>query len=111
MFSNAALRVVVQLPESHVAVPRSIYARDRVVPLAESLWERGDHAWDRGHFDEAERMLRLAAARGNLTAMNSLGTLLGRLHQPQEAVYWYKRCVAAGDASAAWNLAMHYIPL
>ena len=93
-------------------MPRSIHADSKVVPLAESLWERAYYAEERGHFDEAERLLRQSAAMGNMSAMSSLANLLDdRLHCPQEAVHWYKRCVAAGDASAAWNLAMHYIPL
>ena len=43
--------------------------------------------------------------------MDALGTLLDEQQRPQEAVHWYKRSVAAGNAASAWNLAMHYIPL
>jgi TPR repeat protein len=90
---------------------RSIYARQKIVPLAGSLWERGDRAWDRGHIGEAERLFRLAAAMSHVVSMNSLATLLDELGRPQEAIRWYKRAVTAGHAMAAWNLAMHYVPL
>jgi TPR repeat protein len=92
-------------------MPRSIYARATVVPLAESLHERAHFAWDRGHLDEAERLFSFAIERGELAAINSLATLLDDLSRPQEAVRWYRRAVAAGNGMAAWNLAMHYIPL
>jgi TPR repeat protein len=90
---------------------RSIYAHRKVVPLAGSLWERGDRAWDRGHLGEAERLFRLAALMNHVPSMNSLATLLDELGRPQEAVRWYKHAVTSGDAMAAWNLAMHYVPL
>jgi TPR repeat protein len=90
---------------------RSIYARQKVVPLAGSLWERGDRAWDRGHLGEAERLFKLAATMDHVVSMNSLATLLDELDRPREATRWYKRAVAAGHAMAAWNLAMHYVPL
>ena len=91
---------------------RSIYAGQRVVPLAGSLWQRADRAWDRGQLREAERLFRRAAAMGHLPSMNSLATLLDDdLRRPQEAIFWYKRAVLAGHDIAAWNLAMHYVPL
>lgn len=90
---------------------RSIYARSKVVPLAGSLWERGDRAWDRGHLVEAERLFKRAALMSHVDSMNSLATLLDELGRPREAVRWYKQAVAAGHAMAAWNLAMHYVPL
>jgi len=49
---------------------------------------------------------------GYVSAMNSLATLLDdHLDHGQEALTWYKRAVTAGDSTAAWNLAMHYVPL
>jgi TPR repeat protein len=90
---------------------RTIYSRQRIVPLAGSLWERGDRAWDRGHLGEAERLFKLASAMNHVDSMNSLATLLDALGRPQEAIFWYKRAVTAGNAMAAWNLAMHYVPL
>jgi TPR repeat protein len=90
---------------------RSIYARCEVVPLAGSLWERGDRAWDCGRLGEAERLFKLAAVMNHVDSMNSLAILLDELGRPQEAIRWYKRAVTAGHAMAAWNLAMHYVPL
>jgi len=84
---------------------------DRVVPLAERLWARGDNAWDRGHLDEAERLFRSAAEMGDPSAMDSLATLLDETRRPDEAVVWYERALAAGNQTTAWNLAMHYVPL
>jgi TPR repeat protein len=84
----------------------------KVVSLAESLWARGDRAWDLGHLDAAERLLGRAAAMGDASAMNSFASLLDdHLHRPEEALVWYERAVEAGSEIAAWNLAMHYVPL
>jgi TPR repeat protein len=84
----------------------------KIVPFAEKLWARGDRAWDRGHLDEAEQLLGRAAAMGDASAMNSFAILLDdHLHRPEEALVWYERAVEAGSDIAAWNLAMHYVPL
>lgn len=48
---------------------------------------------------------------GEANAMDSLATLLDETDHPEEAIYWYKRAVEAGNSTSAWNLAMHYIPL
>ncbi len=88
-----------------------IYDRRKVVPLADSTWARADALWDGGHLDKAERLFKAAAAMGNVHSMNSLGTLLDRAGRSREAIYWYKRAVTKGYAMAAWNLAMHYVPL
>jgi Flp pilus assembly protein TadD len=90
---------------------RSIFSRQKIVPLAGHIWERGDRAWDRGHLGEAERLFKSAAAMGNVDSMNSLATLIDDLGRSVEARIWYKRAVVKGHAMAAWNLAMHYVPL
>ncbi len=70
-------------------------------------------AWDNGHLDTALRIYKRLAVMGVADAMNCLGTILDDRIQPRDpqgAIYWYLGGVRAGDASAAWNLAMHYVP-
>jgi len=66
---------------------------------------------DHGMIGKAIRCYRIAARMGHVPAQNNLATLLDdkvKPSRPKEAVYWYKRAVRTGYATAAWNLAMHY---
>jgi TPR repeat protein len=81
------------------------------MPLAWILFVRGNEALGRHHFDEAERLFKASASMGEPHAMDSLGTLLCRLGRLQEGIKWYRHAVEAGLPQAAWNLAMHYVPL
>jgi TPR repeat protein len=67
-----------------------------------------------GDFGSAVDQLRRAARLQSTYAQTTLATMLDDKVNParrEEAVYWYKRAVRAGDASAAWDLAMHYANL
>lgn len=73
---------------------------------------RGCDSDERGEFEEAARFFRLAAAKGDTGSMTNLGNLLldGKVKEirPSEGMYWYKRAVAAGSNTGAWNLCMEY---
>jgi hypothetical protein len=93
-------------------MPRSIHHGKGVVPLAESVYERAIYAYEAGRLDEAEKLFRSAMALGEICAIDALATMLDDIPaRRREAVTLYKRAVALGYATSAWNLAMHYIPL
>jgi TPR repeat protein len=79
-------------------------ANDRIIHEASKLE-------DEGKISEAIKLYKIAADRGDSIAQSNLATLLDdkiRPSRPREAVYWYKRALRLRQASAAWNLAMHY---
>jgi Flp pilus assembly protein TadD len=85
----------------------------KVVDFIYELYGKAHDAWDAGHLDTAVDTFRRLARMGETDAMNCLATLLDdhlQPRKPQEAIYWYMRCVRAEDNLAAWNLAMHYVP-
>ena len=87
-------------------MPRSIYSGKKIVPLAGTIWEQADRAWNRRHFDTAERLFKQAASMGHDDSMNSLARLFEELGRRDQAMLWYKRAVKAGNGMAAWNIAM-----
>jgi Flp pilus assembly protein TadD len=62
-----------------------------------------------GDDQEAERLYRLAAAGGDLSAAFNLGNLLHRTGREQEAIAVYQRAATAGQADAAYNLARIFL--
>ena len=78
---------------------------------ADRLWRNASALEDDGKIVEAIRLYRVAAKLGDSSSQNNLGNLLDdsvKSARKKEAVYWYKRAVASGSPSSAWNLAMHY---
>jgi TPR repeat protein len=78
---------------------------------ADQLWRRGSAAEDRGQIGEAIRLYRAGAKLGDASAQLNLGNLLddyAKPRRPEEAIYWYKRAIRAGNYTAAYNLAIHY---
>lgn len=73
------------------------------------LWAEAHERENQGRLFEAEALYTVSAQLGYCLAMNSLAILIEDVMtppRPLEAVYWLKRAVAAGDDTAAWNLAM-----
>jgi len=84
-----------------------------VVDLADTLCWEAFELWEKGRVDEALPLYETSARMGHVAARIHLGTLLDdhvRPSQPLGAIYWYMRAYRSGDATAAWNLAMHYVP-
>jgi TPR repeat protein len=79
---------------------------------AERMWAEASGLEDREKFDEAIKLYARAAKLGHGSAQVNLGNLLDhwkvRPVRWAEALYWYKRAISGGHASAAWNAAMHY---
>jgi len=84
-----------------------------VVDLADAMFCKGCEAQGRGHLDQALRFFEAGGRIGCDLCQVSLGNLFDDyllLKQPQKAIYWYVRAYRNGNGSAAWNLAMHYVP-
>ena len=61
--------------------------------------------------DDAIERLYKSARMGDSEAQWTLANILDdelETPRPDEAVYWYKRAIRSGDATGAFNLAMHY---
>jgi TPR repeat protein len=79
-------------------------ARDEMLRIAFAAEAAGD-------VTTAIRLFKQASRRGSTDARSKLGTIFGDLVNPpqhRKVVYWYKRGVADGDSTCAWNLAMHF---
>jgi TPR repeat protein len=75
------------------------------------LLHKANRLEESGKIAPAVRLLRQLAKFGNVHAQANLGNLLDDRttpRRPKEAVYWYKRAVRKGYATAAYNLAMHH---
>ena len=84
-----------------------------IVDLNDELLRQAFDAWDRGHLDTAVHLYERLARLGNSDAMINLANMLDDCVQPRDplgAIFWYMRGFRYGHQSAAWNLAMHYIP-
>lgn len=77
-------------------------------------YNRGFDLQQCGDIDGAVSAYKIAARYGATDAMSRLGTIFGDMtngDNASKAVFWYKKGVRNGDASCAWNLAMHYAGL
>ncbi|HKY18953.1 MAG TPA: hypothetical protein VJL82_08460 [Rhizomicrobium sp.] len=75
------------------------------------LLHKANQLEEAGKLAPAVRLLRKLAKLGNVHAQANLGNLLDDKttpRRPREAMYWYKRAVRKGYATAAYNLAMHH---
>ena len=75
------------------------------------LWAEAHEAEAAGRLLQAEALYTVSAQLGYCLAMNSLAILIEDVMtppRPKEAVYWLRRAAAAGDDTAAWNLAMRH---
>ena len=64
-----------------------------------------------GNIATAISLFTRAARCGSNDARSKLGTIYDDVMtppSPSKAVYWYKSAVKGGDATCAWNLAMHH---
>jgi TPR repeat protein len=64
-----------------------------------------------GNLATAIKLFKRAARHGSNDARSKLGTIYDDVLKPpspSKAVYWYKRAVRGGDATCAWNLALHH---
>ncbi len=72
------------------------------------LFERADHAWNRGNLSAAFRLFLEAAKDGDNAAKLNVGYFydqgLGTQQDLAAALYWYKKAYRSGDASAANNI-------
>lgn len=77
----------------------------------DGILRRAFDAESDGNIEAAIRLFKQASRLGSNDARSKLGTIYDDVlsrPDPIKAVYWYRRGVAGGDASCAWNLAMHY---
>ena len=84
-----------------------------VVDLADTLCWQAFALWEQGRLDAAVPLYEASARMGHSTAQLNLGTLMDdhlEPRQPSKAIYWYVRAFRNDEPSAAWNLAMHYVP-
>lgn len=78
---------------------------------ADMLYEQGDKALEAQQYDEAIRLFKAAAAKGQKDAMNDLGYIYESIDgyaDDMAAFDWYSRGVAAGSPHAANGLANCY---
>lgn len=77
-------------------------------------YNRGFDLEEAGDINSAVLAYKTAAKYGATDAMSRLGNIFDNImsgDHASKAVYWYKKGVRGGDASCAWNLAMHYAGL
>lgn len=89
------------------AVPGARMDREEIYQVLRDAFE----AEESGDLATAIQLFKRAARCGSNDARSKLGTIYSNVLTPPElskAVYWYKSAVKNGDASCAWNLAMHY---
>lgn len=94
-------------------VEASGLSKENILHYEYELFIKAHEAEERGHLDTALRLFEQLARRGDGIAQNRLARLYDNLvqpRQPQKAIYWDIRAYRAGINSAAWNLAMHYVP-
>jgi len=74
-------------------------------------WELALSLHEEGNLSGARAAYERAANLGHAAAQCNLGTLFDDEITPPDpvaAVYWYEMAARAGEACAAWNLAVHY---
>ncbi len=84
-----------------------------VVDLADTLCWQAFDLWEQGRLDAAVPLYETSARMGHSAAQIHLGTLMDdhlEPRRPLKAIYWYVRAYRNDEPSAAWNLAMHYVP-
>jgi TPR repeat protein len=74
--------------------------------------ESGEAAYQRGDYEKAVRLFRVAAAQGDADAQFLLGAMYengqGVEQDYAEALKWYRRAAAQGNAAAQLNLGVMY---
>lgn len=69
-----------------------------------ALLARGEAAFNRGDLGEAITLFRDAAVQGHASAQSRLAFVLDRAEENEEALEWYRKAAAQGDAQGQLGL-------